>query len=40
MRPLLENSGYFPVDLGLLDVGGPLMALPSGALAMTNFVKI
>jgi predicted dinucleotide-binding enzyme len=40
VRKLLETIGYFPVDLGPLDVGGPLMELPFGALAMTNFVKI
>ncbi len=40
VRKLLETTGYFPVDLGTLDVGGPLMQLPFGALAMTNFIKI
>ncbi|MFA6310540.1 MAG: NAD(P)-binding domain-containing protein [Sterolibacterium sp.] len=40
VRKLLETAGYFPVDLGSLDVGGPLMELPFGALAMNNFVKI
>jgi predicted dinucleotide-binding enzyme len=40
VRQLLEATGFFPVDLGALDVGGPLMALPFGALAMSNFVKI
>jgi predicted dinucleotide-binding enzyme len=40
VRKLLETIGYFPVDLGPLDVGGPLMELPFGALAMSNFVKI
>ncbi|MES2103346.1 MAG: NAD(P)-binding domain-containing protein [Pseudomonadota bacterium] len=40
VRKLLETTGYFAVDLGALDVGGPLMELPFGALAMTNFVKI
>ena len=40
VRKLLETTGYFPVDLGALDVGGPLMELPFGALAMTNFIKI
>lgn len=33
-RTLLESIGFFPVDLGTLDVGGPLNSLPSGALAM------
>ncbi len=40
VRKLLEATGYFAVDLGALDIGGPLMALPFGALAMTNFMKI
>jgi len=40
VRKLLEQTGYFPVDLGLLDVGGPLASLPFGALAAVNFIKI
>lgn len=40
VRKLLETTGYFPVDLGLLDVGGPLIELPFGALSMSNFIKI
>ncbi|KJC56763.1 NADP oxidoreductase [Bradyrhizobium sp. LTSPM299] len=40
VRKLLERTGYFPVDLGALDVGGPLASLPFGALAATNFIKI
>jgi 8-hydroxy-5-deazaflavin:NADPH oxidoreductase len=40
VRRLLERTGYFPVDLGVLDVGGPLASLPFGALAAINFVKI
>jgi predicted dinucleotide-binding enzyme len=40
VRKLLEQTGYFPVDLGLLDVGGPLASLPFGALAGVNFIKI
>lgn len=39
VRKLLESTGFFPVDLGSLNVGGPLMQLPFGALAMTNFIK-
>ncbi len=39
VRKLLEATGFFAVDLGSLDVGGPLMQLPFGALAMTNFIK-
>lgn len=40
VRKLLESTGFFPVDLGSLDVGGPLTQLPFGALAMTNFIKV
>ncbi len=40
VRTLLETIGYFAVDLGTLDVGGPLMQLPFGALAMNEFVKL
>jgi len=37
---VLEAMGYFPVDLGALDVGGRLAELPFGSLAATNFIKI
>jgi predicted dinucleotide-binding enzyme len=40
VRKLLEATGYFAVDLGTLDIGGPLMELPFGALAMSNFIKV
>ena len=40
VRKLLESVGYFAVDLGSLDVGGPLTSLPFGALGMSNFVKV
>ena len=40
VRKILEAIGYFPVDLGSLDVGGRLAELPFGALAVTNFIKI
>jgi predicted dinucleotide-binding enzyme len=40
VRKLIEALGYFAVDLGALDVGGPLASLPFGPLAATNFVKI
>ena len=40
VRKLLESAGYFPVDLGSLDVGGPLAQLPLGPLATINFIKI
>lgn len=40
IRGLIESIGFFPADLGSLDVGGPLASLPFGPLASTNFVKI
>ena len=40
VRKLLERTGYFPVDLGVLDVGGALASPPFGSLAAINFVKL
>lgn len=40
VRKLIETAGFFPVDLGTLDVGGPLASLPFGALATHNLIKI
>ena len=40
VRKILEAAGYFAVDLGMLDVGGPLTQLPFGPLAAINFIKI
>jgi predicted dinucleotide-binding enzyme len=40
VRKVLEQTGHFPVDLGALDVGGPLASLPFGSLAATNFIKV
>ena len=40
VRKLLEQMGYFPVDLGVLDVGGPLAEFPFGALAVNNYIKL
>ncbi|PZV38781.1 NADPH-dependent F420 reductase [Mesorhizobium kowhaii] len=40
VRKILELTGSFPVDLGVLDVGGPLASLPFGPLAAINFIKI
>ena len=40
VRKIIEQTGYFPVDLGMLDVGGPLASLPFGSLAAISFVKI
>jgi len=40
VRTMIERTGHFPVDLGALDVGGPLTSLPFGTLASFNFIKI
>ena len=40
VRKLLEQTGHFPVDLGTLDVGGPLASVPFGPLAAVNLIKI
>src|ERR1700738_1158504 len=40
VRKIIERTGYFPIVLGGLDVGGPLAGLPFGSLAATNFIKI
>lgn len=40
VRALLDVTGFFPVDLGPLDVGGPLTSLPFGPLATHNLIKI
>ena len=40
VRKILEKTGHFPVDLGGLDVGGPLAGLPFGSLAAINFIRI
>jgi 8-hydroxy-5-deazaflavin:NADPH oxidoreductase len=40
VRKIIEQTGCFPVDLGALDVGGPLASLPFGSLAAINLVKI
>jgi predicted dinucleotide-binding enzyme len=39
VRNIINRTGYFPVDLGVLDVGGPLISLPFGSLASINFIK-
>jgi 8-hydroxy-5-deazaflavin:NADPH oxidoreductase len=39
VRKIIEHTGYFAVDLGVLDVGGPLASLPFGSLASINFIK-
>ena len=40
VRGIMEDAGFFPVDLGALDVGGPLASLPFGGLSTHNFIKI
>jgi predicted dinucleotide-binding enzyme len=40
VRKLIEQTGHFPIDLGVLDVGGQLATLPFGALALHNLIKI
>ena len=40
VRRLIEQTGYFPIDLGALDVGGPLASLPFGPLTAADLVKI
>jgi predicted dinucleotide-binding enzyme len=36
----IEVAGFLPVDLGSLDVSGPLTSMPFGVLAVTTFVAI
>jgi predicted dinucleotide-binding enzyme len=38
VRQLIEGAGFAAVDLGRLDVGAPLVALPVGPLAVGRFV--
>ncbi|GLS17084.1 NADP oxidoreductase [Labrys miyagiensis] len=40
VRKIIERTGHFPVDLGGLDIGGPLAGLPFGSLAGVGFIKI
>jgi len=40
VRTIIERAGFFAVDLGALDVGGPLASLPFGPLSGVSFVKI
>jgi 8-hydroxy-5-deazaflavin:NADPH oxidoreductase len=40
VRKIIEQTVYFPVDLGALDAGGPLASLPFGPLAAINFIKV
>jgi predicted dinucleotide-binding enzyme len=40
VRGIMEATGFFPIDLGMLDVGGPLASLPFGPLSTHNFIRI
>jgi len=40
VRGVMEAAGFFAVDLGALDVGGPLASLPFGPLSTHNFIRI
>ncbi len=40
VRQIIEEAGFYPVDLGTLDVGGHLASLPFGSLSAQNFIKI
>jgi predicted dinucleotide-binding enzyme len=40
VRGLIEKMGFFAVDLGALDIGGPQASLPFGPLAGVGLVKI
>jgi predicted dinucleotide-binding enzyme len=40
VRAIIEKTGHFPVDLGGLDVGGPLTSPPLGSLSTNNFIKV
>ena len=39
VRKIIETAGFFPVDLGMLDVGGPLASPPFGPLGTANFIQ-
>jgi hypothetical protein len=40
VRSIMEAAGFFAVDLGPLDIGGPLASLPFGPLSTHNFISI
>lgn len=40
VHALIDAMGFAPVNLGSLDVGGPLASLPFGSLSAQNFVKL
>lgn len=37
---IIEATGFAPVDLGALNVGGPLADLPFGPLSVHEFIKV
>jgi hypothetical protein len=39
VRKVLERTGAFPVDLGTLDVGAPLVSMPFGPFAGISLIK-
>jgi predicted dinucleotide-binding enzyme len=40
VRKLIEQTGHFPLDLGVLDVGGPLASPPFGPLGAVSLIRI
>jgi len=40
VRKIMDAAAFSPVDLGALDVGGPLASPPFGPLAAGSFVKL
>jgi predicted dinucleotide-binding enzyme len=40
IRKLIEATGFAAVDLGALEVGGPLASLPGGSLSTHAFIQI
>lgn len=40
VRGIMDTAGFLPIDLGPLDVGGPLASLPFGPLSTHNFISI
>jgi 8-hydroxy-5-deazaflavin:NADPH oxidoreductase len=40
IRKIMETAGFSPVDLGKLDIGGPLASPPYGPLAAGSFIKM
>lgn len=37
VRKIIDVAGFLPVDLGALDVGGPLASMPFGARSAISF---